>query len=77
MKWASLDLFLVGPRTQSSLYLPYTSYYLTVVVVVIPQNSYCKGRLSTVDFLLLMSLDELIFILKMLFTFVTKHATLM
>jgi hypothetical protein len=34
-----------------------------------------KGRLSTIDLLVLTGLDHLIFILKTLFTFVTKHAT--
>jgi len=35
------------------------------------------GRLSTVDLLALTSLDQLISILKILFTFVAKQATLM
>jgi hypothetical protein len=36
-----------------------------------------RGRLSTVDLLVLTSLDQLIFKLKILFAFVTKQATLM
>ncbi len=34
-----------------------------------------KERLSTVDLLALTSLDQLIFILKIVLTFVAKHAT--
>jgi hypothetical protein len=34
-----------------------------------------RGRLSTVDLLLLTSLDQLLFIAKILLTFVTKQAT--
>jgi len=40
-------------------------------------KSYRGGRLSTVDLLVLTRLDQLIFILKILFTSVTKQATLM
>ncbi len=40
-------------------------------------KSYWGGRVSSVDLLELSSLDELIFILKIIFSFVTKHATLM
>ncbi len=42
-----------------------------------PGNSYCKGRISTIDLLELISLDELILILKIIFTFGTKQATFM
>jgi hypothetical protein len=35
------------------------------------------GRLRTVDLLVLTSLDQLIFMLNILFTFITKLATLM
>ncbi len=41
------------------------------------RNSYCRGRLSTVDLLALTSLDQLTFMLKILFTCVAKQATLM
>ncbi len=37
---------------------------------------YCRGRLSTVDILVLTSLDQLLFIVKILFTYVTKQASL-
>jgi hypothetical protein len=40
-------------------------------------KTYCGGRLSTVDLLVLTSLDLLVFILKILFSFFTKQATLM
>ncbi len=40
-------------------------------------NPYKRGRMSTVDLLMLTSSDKLPFILKILFPFVTKHATLM
>jgi hypothetical protein len=40
-----------------------------------PGKSYRVGRLRTVDLLVLTSLDQLIFILKMLFFFFTKQAT--
>jgi hypothetical protein len=36
-----------------------------------------KGTLSTADFLVVTNLDQLIFILKILFTFVLKQATFM
>jgi hypothetical protein len=42
-----------------------------------PGNSYCRGRISTVDRLELISLYELILILKIIFTFVTIQATFM
>ncbi len=40
-------------------------------------NPYGRERISTVDLLILTSLDELIFILKMFVTFFTKQAALM
>jgi hypothetical protein len=40
-------------------------------------KSYWGGRANTVDLLVLTSLDELIFILKIIFSFFTKQATLM
>jgi len=42
-----------------------------------PGKPYRRGRLSTVNLLVLTSLDQLIFKLKILFTFFTKQATLM
>ncbi len=39
-----------------------------------PGKSYWRGRLRTVDLLVLTSLDQLLFILKILFTFLTKQA---
>ncbi len=38
-------------------------------------NPYCKGRLSTADLLVLTSLDQLIFILKIFFTFLQNQLT--
>jgi hypothetical protein len=38
-----------------------------------PGKSCGRGRLSTVDLLVLRSLDQLLFILKILFTHVTKQ----
>jgi hypothetical protein len=40
-------------------------------------NPFCRGRLSTVDLLVLTSLDQVVFKLITLITFVTKQATLM
>jgi hypothetical protein len=40
-------------------------------------NPYWRGGLSTVDLLVLTSLDQLLFLLKILFTLFTKQATLM
>jgi hypothetical protein len=40
-----------------------------------PGKSYRGGRLNTVDLLVLTSLDQLGFILKILFSFFTKQAT--
>ncbi len=39
-------------------------------------NSYKRGRLSTVDLLVLTSVDQLVFILNTIFNFVTKQAIL-
>jgi len=50
-----------------------TAYYLKVY----SGKSYWGGRLSTVDLLVLSSLDQLSFILKILFSSFTKQATLM
>jgi len=36
-----------------------------------------RGRVSTVDFFVITSLDQFIFVLKILVTFVTKQSTLM
>ncbi len=41
-----------------------------------PEKSYWRGRLSTVDLLELTSLDQLLFIMEILFRCFTKHATL-
>ncbi len=43
---------------------------------VLSGNPYWRGRLNTVDLLVLTSLDQLIFIWKILFIFSTKLATL-
>jgi len=40
------------------------------------EKSCLKGRLSTVNFLVLTSLDQLIFIMKIFFTFVCKTSYL-
>jgi len=42
-----------------------------------PGKSYRGGRFSTVDLLVLTSFEQLIFIVKILFSFFTKQATLM
>ncbi len=42
-----------------------------------PGKPYWRRRISTVDLLVLTSLDQLLFILKILFTFFTKQPTLM
>ena len=39
-------------------------------------KTYCGGRLSTVDLLVLTSLDQVIFIFKILFSFFTKTSYL-
>jgi hypothetical protein len=46
-------------------------------LLVEPGKSYRRGRLSTVDLLVLTSLDRLLFILKILLNSFTKQATLM
>jgi hypothetical protein len=46
-------------------------------LIVRAGKSYWRGRLSTVDLLVLTSLDHLLFKSKMLFTFFTKQANLM
>jgi hypothetical protein len=42
-----------------------------------PRKSDCEGRLCAVDLLVQTFLDKLLFILKILFTFASKQATLM
>ncbi len=42
-----------------------------------PGKSYWRGRLSTIDLLVLSGLDQLLFMLKILFTFFPKLLTLM
>ena len=44
--------------------------------LISPAKSYKRERLSTVDLLLLISLDQILFILKILFTLFKKQATL-
>jgi hypothetical protein len=44
--------------------------------MVAPRNPYRRGQLSTVDLLVLTSLDQLLLILKTLLTFFTKQASL-
>ncbi len=42
-----------------------------------PGKTYSREKLSTVDLLILTSLEDLLFILKILITFVTKQPVLM
>jgi hypothetical protein len=42
----------------------------------LPEKSYRRGKFSTVDLLVLTSSGQLLFILKILLTFLTKQATL-
>ena len=42
-----------------------------------PEKPYWRGRLCTVDLLVLTNLDRLLVMLKILFAFFTKQATLM
>jgi hypothetical protein len=49
-------------------------YYL--IMYAFQGKSYWRGRLSTVDLLLLTSLAQLLFVLKILFTFFKKQGTL-
>ncbi len=44
--------------------------------IIIARNTYRKGRISTVDLLILPSLYQLLYILKILFDSVSKRATL-
>jgi hypothetical protein len=48
-----------------------------VLVWHVPGKPYRRGKLSTVDLLVLPSLDQLLLIVQTLFTFFTKQATLM
>ncbi len=52
-------------------------YFIQGILIFVGERKVplVKGRLSAVDLLVLTGLDHLIFILKTLFTFVTKHAT--
>jgi hypothetical protein len=52
-------------------------YLKTVFYLQNPGKSYCGMRLSTVDLLVLTRLDQLVFKLKILFSFFTKQAALM
>jgi hypothetical protein len=42
-----------------------------------PGKTYRRGRLSTVDLLVLTCLDQLLLLIKILYTFLTEQATLM
>jgi hypothetical protein len=53
---------------------PWSYYYQCSVI---PGNPYWGGRLSTADLLVLTSLDQLLSIMKTLFSFFPKQATLM
>ncbi len=44
---------------------------------ILARDSYWRGRLSTIDLLVLTSLDQLLFLLKILFSCFTKWANLM
>jgi hypothetical protein len=46
------------------------------IVTCLSSNPYRRGRISRVDLLAVTSIDKLLFILKILFAFVTKQATL-
>ena len=47
------------------------------LLIPFPGKSYWRGRLSTVGLLVLTSLDEFLFVLKISFTFLAKQAGLM
>jgi hypothetical protein len=49
--------------------------YLWARSNVCPRKSYWRGRLSTIDLLMLTSLDQLLFMLKILFTFLQNKLT--
>jgi hypothetical protein len=51
---------------------PLATFYDLKIVFVAPGKSYCRGRLNTVDLLVLTSLDLLLFISKLLHTNFTK-----
>jgi len=66
-----------GNTKGGSTTLPLSSCLTGLESAVWQLKSYWGGRLSAVDLLVLTSLDQLIFILKILFSFLTKQATLM
>ena len=55
----------------------FTFVSLLLAWLVIPGKPYWRGRLSTVDLLILTSLDQLIFILKVFIGILKKQVTLM
>ncbi len=68
-----------GPRNQC-LHLDVTHRRKNKVIFLTlprPGKPYWRGRLSTVDLLVLTGLDQLLLIVKILFTFFTNQATLM
>ncbi len=62
----------IGPWGQTNKYLRMCNLKL-----VLAWKAYWGGKLSTVDLFVLTSLDKLILILKILFSFFTKQAALM
>jgi hypothetical protein len=50
---------------------------LLLAIIADTGKSYWRGRLSTVDLLVLSSLDQLLLKLKLLYAYLTKQATLM
>jgi hypothetical protein len=76
--YSNVYTVLISYRCAECRYDEYCgAYYARTSSIVNPGNHYRRGRLSTFGLLVLTSFDQLIFILKILPTFVTKQATLM
>jgi hypothetical protein len=75
--FSSLRAEIYDPETMTNLKNLTYNTKLKGLVRNEPRKSYWRGMLSTVDLLVLTSLDQSLFILKILFTFITKQATIM
>ncbi len=71
---SALANFALSPVTKKKCFITLTPGHLKVI-----DNSFNQGKITegTVDLVVLTSLDQLIFKVKIFLTFVTKQATLM
>ncbi len=75
-----IKMILVAKQNMANDYLKILTWLIIneyILACYSPWNPYWKGRLSTIDLLVLTSFDQLLVLLKILFTYLTKQLTLM